>query len=56
MAIRGIFKNRFRINEKGLWLDFIISRSPKKKRLNVLDKGAGPGFFTIILTGLEMTA
>ena len=32
-----------------IWLDLILSNAPDKERLDVLDLGTGPGFFSIIL-------
>lgn len=36
--------------EKQAWLDLILEYAPPKERLDVLDIGCGPGFFTIILS------
>lgn len=44
------------------WKDLILSNAPKKKTLDILDAGCGPGFFSIILgeeghhvTGIDIT-
>jgi len=48
--------------EKQAWQDLILEYAPKKKTLDVLDIGCGPGFFSIIMssaghrvTGIDCT-
>lgn len=38
-------------NHKYVWLQTILKNAPKKTGMDVLDVGAGPGFFSIILSG-----
>ena len=44
--------------KRDAWLKILLSNAPKKERLKVLDVGAGPGFFSILmsLAGHEVTA
>jgi SAM-dependent methyltransferase len=36
--------------QRSLWLEKILQNSPKRQRMDVLDVGTGPGFFSIILS------
>ena len=44
--------------KRDVWLRILLENAPPKKKLKVLDVGAGPGFFSIImsLAGHEVTA
>lgn len=44
--------------KRDAWLKILLSNAPKKEKLKVLDVGAGPGFFSILmsLVGHEVTA
>ena len=44
--------------KRDAWLKILLSNAPKKEKLKVLDVGAGPGFFSILmsLAGHEVTA
>lgn len=44
--------------KRDAWLRILLENAPQKKKLKVLDVGAGPGFFSIImsLVGHEVTA
>ena len=44
--------------KRDAWLKILLENAPKKEKLRVLDMGAGPGFFSILmsLAGHEVTA
>lgn len=44
--------------KRDAWLKILLTNAPKKEKLKVLDVGAGPGFFSILmsLVGHEVTA
>ena len=44
--------------KRDAWLKILLENAPKKEKLRVLDMGAGPGFFSILmsLAGNEVTA
>ncbi|MDU4862133.1 MAG: class I SAM-dependent methyltransferase [Terrisporobacter othiniensis] len=44
--------------KRDAWLKILLNNAPKKEKLKVLDVGAGPGFFSILmsLAGHEVTA
>lgn len=44
--------------KRDAWLKILLNNAPKKEKLKVLDVGAGPGFFSILmsLVGHEVTA
>ncbi len=49
---RGVSKELQNDEIKDRWVRAILENAPDKERLRILDIGTGPGFFTIVLTGL----
>ena len=45
----GAILRQLEDGSREIWLDLILSNAPEKERLDVLDLGTGPGFFSIIL-------
>ena len=53
-----LIKNELSSFLKDAWRNKILANAPKKERMNILDIGTGPGFFSVILgeAGHYMTA
>ena len=48
----GVRKELQNEDIKDRWVRAILENAPDKEKLRILDIGTGPGFFTIVLTGL----
>lgn len=49
-AYSGSIKAQLENDSRRVWLDLILENAPAGDRLDVLDLGTGPGFFSIILS------
>ncbi|MBQ9624486.1 MAG: class I SAM-dependent methyltransferase [Clostridia bacterium] len=58
----GYIQDELKCFKAKAWTDIILEKFPQEKKLNILDVGTGPGFFSIILskaghsvTGIDCT-